>query len=231
MPPGPIEELSLADLLGAAVADADGRRIGRLRDLAVRLTTTAWPVVALRVGGLGTSFDLPWSAVMAVGQDQVTVDDAARGDQAGGTWLAGGIVDHQLIDLDGRRVVRVADVVLERADDTLAACGIEVGAAGVLRRLGLRAISRRLERELLPVTAVTVPHGAHDPLTLQTTRARLGALEEHELAGLLDGLPHPAAGQVLAALEPAHANRTARHLARRHAVRRARRRHRRFHAA
>lgn len=51
-------------------------------------------------------------------------------------YLAEDLLDKQVIDTDGRRLVRVNDVLLE-GNGELKAVGIDIGLAGILRRLGL----------------------------------------------------------------------------------------------
>ena len=221
----------MGDLLGAEVVSG-GSRVGRLHDLAVRLDVVAWPVVAARIRSPAGDLDLPWSCVRTLEADRLDVlvpslPGTAVTDVA---WLASTVLDHELIDVEGKRVVRVGDVILDRTAGGLAAVGVEIGAAAVLRRVGLRRLAARLSQNLIPVSAIHPPGALHTPLTLETSRARLASLEAHELAGLLDRLPHPVAGAMLETLEPAHAARTRHHLARRHATRRARRRLTNFHA-
>jgi sporulation protein YlmC with PRC-barrel domain len=220
------EEVTLGDLLGARVI-SDGARVGRLHDLAVRLEDGAWPVVAVRIRSRSGVVDVPWRAVrdLAPGRAEISFTEpafeAGRDDVP---WLAHAVLDHELIDLDGKRVIRIGDVLLERTGDGLAAVGVEIGIAAVVRRLGLRRLAGRLRRDLVPLSAVHLPSTSRDPMTVATTRARLGSLKAHQLAGLLDALPPTVAGAMLETLEPAHRERTGHHLARRHAMRRLRRR-------
>ena len=129
-------------------------------------------MVAIRVDAPGGHLDLPWSGVrtLAIGRLEVRVAGVpGEGVAHRATSLAAGVLDHELIDPDGTRVVRVGDVVLGPTRDGLAAVGIEVGGAAVIRRIGPRRLARRCRPNLVPIPAIHVPSGIHEPLTIGTT--------------------------------------------------------------
>lgn len=133
------EACALGDILGAEIV-TDGTRVGRLRDLAVRLGDAAWPVVALRIRTAAGDLDVPSSCVrtLETGRLDVRIPPLPEAASTPTAWLASTVLDHELIDLDGKRVVRVGDVVLDPTANGLAAVGVEIGVAAVLRRIGLR---------------------------------------------------------------------------------------------
>jgi hypothetical protein len=210
--PAPAEAYLLTELVGADVRDGDGR-IGRLRDIGVRLAPASWPVVALRVATRAGELDLPWTAVRVHEPGCLHVDPSVATAVADVTWLAARVLDHELLDVDGKRVVRVGDVVLER-DDGLVAVGIEIGPAPIVRRFGLHRAAGRLRRDLIGVAAIHVPQAPGEPLALATTRARLATIETHALVELLARLPKPAAHDVLEGLPPERAEHVRHHLRR-----------------
>jgi hypothetical protein len=210
--PAPAEAYLLTDLVGAYVRDGDGR-IGRLRDLGVHLAAEAWPVVALRIATRAGELELPWAAVRVQEPECLEVDPSLEANGADPTWLASRVLDHELLDVDGKRVVRVGDVVLERREG-LVAVGIEIGPAPIVRRLGLHRAASRLRRDLIGVAAIHVPQAPGEPLALATTRARLATIETHALVELLERLPKPAAHDVLEVLPPERAEHVRHHLRR-----------------
>jgi len=131
----------LSDLLSSPVRDASGARLGRVRDVLAEPDGANPRVTAL----LTDDGRVPWDAILSLGPDGATVE---RGPDAGqpGTELAlrRDVLDHQILDPDGRRVTRVGDVRLARDDGGLRVAGLEVGPAPVVRRLGLRRLARRL---------------------------------------------------------------------------------------
>jgi len=68
----------------------------------------------------------------------------ARGDEL---LLCRHVLDGQVFDSVGKRRARVGDVDLDREDGLLRVVAVDVGVAPLLRRLGLRRISRRVPAE------------------------------------------------------------------------------------
>ncbi len=52
-------------------------------------------------------------------------------------YLVEDMLDKQVIDIDGKRLVRVNDILLEDAHGQLKVIGIDIGFGGILRRLGI----------------------------------------------------------------------------------------------
>src|SRR5207237_2350746 len=59
-------------------------------------------------------------------------------------WLSRQILDKQIVDMDGRRVVRVNDLQLSQVDGNLLLVGVDIGSRGLARRVGLEGVGRRL---------------------------------------------------------------------------------------
>src|SRR5690348_1896209 len=104
--------LYLSQVLGAPIVDAQGGRVARLRDVVVRFGSAPYPAVSGLVARQGRrDFYLSWSRVAACSPDEVrldtfTVDLRPFERRAGEALLRQDILDKQLIDVDGRRVVR-----------------------------------------------------------------------------------------------------------------------------
>lgn len=192
-----------SQLLGTRV-HRDGAELGRVSDLAVLPAGAVWHVVALR---LRDGREIAFAADAAIGgEGGVALHSTEPAPPGPLVWLRS-ILDRQVIDVDGRRVVRVGDIELAQSRGRLDAVGIELGAAPLLRRLGLRRMAERCTPALVPLTAIHVP-GAHGvALELTTSRDRLAALESHDVAELLARLPLPAAGHELGALPAENAAR------------------------
>ena len=109
------------------------------------------------------------------------------------TWLREALFDRQIVDLDGRRVIRIADVVLSADGDQLEVVAVEVGAAAVLRRLGFSRLAARIEPQLLAIDRLQLATVAAGPLLLDAQRARLEQLEGETVTDLLSRLPVPVA--------------------------------------
>ena len=113
------------------------------------------------------------------------------------------------MDIDGRRVVRVNDLRLDDVDGQLHLVAVDVGAAGLLRRLGIEGPYRIVARNLrLPTPERYIDWEDVDPvetsiasIRLRVPHAGLTELHPADLATIIDQLaPRDRAG-VLAALD------------------------------
>jgi sporulation protein YlmC with PRC-barrel domain len=143
--------LSLAALLGTDVKDADGKVIGKLRDVVVRWTEGApYPrmtAIAVRVGKRDVLIGSRWIEVRPPASVRLRSSKAyARAAERHPTdvELAHDVLDHQVVDSAGTQIVRPADVYLAEIDDGVEAVGIEVGVRALLRRIGPSFLRSRI---------------------------------------------------------------------------------------
>jgi flagellar motility protein MotE (MotC chaperone)/sporulation protein YlmC with PRC-barrel domain len=157
-----VETLFFTELLGMAVHDRKGRRIGRVKDAAVVPLVHASRIDRFLVGG-------GW-AWLTIRYDQIASISLERGIHLGDELLvpyhedeymlrlSRDLLDQQIIDVNGRKVVRVNDITLERRGDNGREClfllEVDVGIRSILRRL-LHGIvppqwTRKLQRPIPP---------------------------------------------------------------------------------
>jgi len=119
------------------------------------------------------------------------------------------LLDKQIVDIDGRKVVRVNDLRLDDVDGRPHLVAVDVGAAGLLRRLGVETGFRVIARNLhLPTPERYIDWEDVDPvetsiasIKLRIPHAGLTQLHPADLATIIDALaPRDRAG-VLAALD------------------------------
>jgi CBS domain-containing protein len=202
--------LALTDHLGQDLVDGDGRRVGQVRDLAVRLDEPFPRVVALVARVEGRTRRVPWEDVATFEGAQVALrGELAPGDgqaeRPGELWLARDVVDHQVVDLDQRRIARVGDVELTREGSELRIVAVDIGLAAVLRRLRLRRLARRLSADALPWDELHLASGRGHQLQLRTPSAAVHRLGPEELMHLVGRLPVGRGAEVLRTVSPANA--------------------------
>ena len=200
---GSEEMLSLTDYLGQAVFDHDDARVGSVADLAARLGGPAPAVTCLLVRtGRGRSTAVSWDDVAGFERSRVTLRLPAREldpeaePAADELRLMRDVVDTQIVDVSGRRFVRVADVELERRDSRLLVAGVDVGAGSLLRRLGLRRLARRFRGRSVAWEDLYAASPAAHALQLRVDPARVARLGPAGLAQVVGLLP-PARGAEL----------------------------------
>jgi len=119
------------------------------------------------------------------------------------------ILDKQIVDVDGARVVRVNDLKLALASGGLCLSSVDVGFRGILRRLGyLNAwdfLGGVLKRKLPPKEIdwlLVQPLDANlTQLTLTVTRDKLSDMHPADLANILAQLPHKNVSAVLSSID------------------------------
>jgi magnesium transporter len=145
--------IHVSEMLGLPVVDSAHRRIGRLDDVVVDSGQGSVERLVVRRGRERTA--VAWSSVEALSPDQgrvVLSADAvlvpADGTAPEALSLCRDVLDRQIIDIHGRKVVRVNDIVLESEADRLFLRRVEVGLAGAVRRLLAGVLSPRLVHSL-----------------------------------------------------------------------------------
>ena len=101
-------------------------------------------------------------------------------------YLNEDLLDKQVIDVDDKKLVRVNDIVLESTED-LKVVGIDIGSAGILRRLGLSRILP-LKPKILPWQMIEAFDYQTGNVKINLTQNRLDAMHPSELADILEEL-------------------------------------------
>ncbi len=206
--------LYLSQAIGRPVLDANGDPIGKVDDLIVAVGDSHPPVTGLVVATDGRQIFLPWSHVSRFDASgarlsSATIDITRFAQRSDEILLRIDLLDKQIVDIDGRRVVRVNDLRLDDVDGRLHLVAVDVGAAGLLRRLGIEGAYRIVARNLrLPTPERYIDWEDVDPvetsiasIRLRVPHAGLTELHPADLATIIDQLaPRDRAG-VLAALD------------------------------
>jgi len=144
--------LALSELLGATVYDPSGAA-GRVRE--VTLGPDRSRISALIVKTRTGNRVLPFASIAAINGGIRAMTSAGEWAAANGTeglfLLERDLLDQQVIDVNGRKVVRVNDVDLEfdvAKEKILRVYSVDVGARGAIRRL-LRGIAPRTALQAL----------------------------------------------------------------------------------
>ncbi len=206
--------LYLSQAIGRPVRDRQGDQIGKVADLIVALGSRYPPVTGLvMVTGRRRIF-LPWSDVESFEAAGATLRshtlDIDRFQQRPNELLLfQDLQDKQIVDIDGRKVVRINDLRLDHIEGRLHLVAVDVGAAGLLRRLGIEGPFRTIARNFrVSVPERYIDWEDVDPLESSIASIRLrvphqGLRELHpaDLASIIDELaPRDRAG-ILAALD------------------------------
>ena len=204
----------LSQLIGRPVRDRNGEIFGKVRDLIVALGERYPPVtgLVLRVAG-GREIFVPWTDVEEIDTSGARLHTSSidittfrqRPDEIR-LWLD--LQDKQIVDVEGRKIVRVNDIQLAPVEGRLRLLAVDVGLAGILRRLGLSGAGERLARALRLEAENYIEWEDVDPvessvssLKLRVPHQALGTLHPADVAHIVEQLaPRDRAG-ILASLD------------------------------
>ena len=199
--------VALSELLGATVRDATGSVRGRVREVAVAPQDHPTRVAFLVVRTADGERVLAPGAVKAAARASVRSADEASAwgryaPSDGVLLLRRDLLDQQIIDVHGRKVVRVNDVEIEctpvNGHLLLDVVAVDVGARGAIRRLSkgvvpsftLRALLERIPPRVIPWQFVDLIET--DParrVKLKIAYEGLSKLHPADIADIVEDLP------------------------------------------
>lgn len=204
--PEPLVFETLTAVLGTPITSTRGWLRGRLKDVAVGTGAEAGRVIGLvlktRKGlELVASGDVRWTPSGALELRPEAALTPLRGDE-GFIFLRQDLLDRQIIDVHGRKVVRVNDVNLRwmqanGGGEQLCVTEVEVGIRGGLRRLLTGTMPRRtLETLVSKFPARVIPWNFVDMIEVDPARRvklkieheRLAQLHPSDIADILEDL-------------------------------------------
>jgi magnesium transporter len=205
--------LYLSQVIGRPVRDRNDEPIGKVADLIVAVGDRYPPVTGLVVETDRRRIFLPWTSVDRLDDSgaklsTLTIDLGKFHQRPDEILLRADLMDKQIVDIDGRKVVRVNDLRLDQVEGALHLVAVDVGAAGLLRRLGVEGGMRTIARNLrVQVPEKYIDWEDVDPVEtsiasvkLRVPHAGLAELHPADLATIIDQLaPRDRAG-VLASL-------------------------------
>ncbi|MDQ3907074.1 MAG: CBS domain-containing protein [Acidobacteriota bacterium] len=199
--------LYLSQILGRALRDVEGEPVATIKDVVVRLGEDHPPVTGLVARLARREFYVPRALFAQFGPtgarlvaDRLDFTPFSR--REGEVLLARDVLDKQLIDVDGKRVVRVNDVQLIKTGGDWRVTGADVSLQGLWRRLAPAGFFGS-ERPVEVIDWADVGYLATDAATVQlkSSREKLSRLHPVEIARLAESLSFQQGAEVLASLD------------------------------
>ncbi len=195
----------LTRMLGKPVFDAAGDEIGTIHDVAIATGEIFPRVTALAfIGPDKTPFMLSWRKYVGTFDGESIVLNAPRAElrfsylQPDEVLLHRDLLNQQIVDTQGMKVVRVNDLKLSESRNQLRLLGAEVGARGVLRGLhpvletvvvGIsRALGRELAENIIAWNYMDLLERDLSHVKLSVTHKRLHELHPADVADVLEQL-------------------------------------------
>jgi CBS domain-containing protein len=204
----------LSDMIGrSAVVEGDGARraIGRIADFVVERPDDTFPRIdAFVIKTKSGKFLAPVDTIVdfdaggkLVLREAPTVG-APPDDEA--LYLVEDLFDKQIVDVDGRKVVRINDIEVARTGGALRVVAADIGFGGIVRRLGAGNISRalidKIPRSLIAWDNVAPLHDLNPTqIQLSVSEHRLARLHPSDLAEIIGDLSARDAARVVGSLD------------------------------
>lgn len=190
----------LSKLKGITAVDQLGSHSGSLVDLVVSLKDKYPPVTAVIIKSpKHGEVAIPWDALRGFEESRVLLarrlDDikpaAPKKDEI---LLMRDVLDKQIVDTEGRKVIRVQDIQLARVDRKIRVIAVDVSGRAILRRLGVGIISDLLPARFSPAhnyidwANVDLIGSGVDAVKLKVTHDKLGLLHPADIADIINEL-------------------------------------------
>ncbi len=204
-PSGKFRFLFFTDLVGKKVVSSDGKQLGRLADLVAVSGEPYPPVESLLVRSGREIHQIPWTSVASVnGTIQLSagapIGPAPTGPMADRLHLGQEILDRQIVDMEGAKLVRVNDLHFLETKGQLRIAHVDVGLRGLVRRMGwqrpvdglvglVRPKSRYLNNDTFLSWKLVQPiESAPGRVRIEATKKALASLHPADLAEIMEDL-------------------------------------------
>jgi len=190
--------LYLSQLLNTKIRDNSDRVVGRLKDLLVYPKSGEYPpleFLAVKIKGRKTLDFIPYEYVENFSHDAIDLKylfskiPFQKTVSGKFLWLKKYVLDQQIVDLKGQRVVRVNDLRIGYFEDEMCVLGIDISTKGLLRRLGIEWLDffDMLHVDLIDWRDAQPIHGI---LKLDTAVKNLESIHTDKLANIIEDLNH-----------------------------------------
>ncbi|MGB2952851.1 MAG: CBS domain-containing protein [Gaiellaceae bacterium] len=200
--------LHLSLVVGSDLLDREGSRLGRVDDLIVRLGEDEYPPVTGVVATVANRqvfvpadliADLEHGRV-ALREVRLDLQPFRRRPQE--VLLKKDVLDRQLINVDGARLVRSNEIEIARIDGWWRVVGVDIGPRGLVRRLVPRALADRIDPGPFLDWNSVEPFTGHVPtVRLRVPHPKLARLHPAQLADLVEAASHQEGEEIIEAVQ------------------------------
>ncbi len=199
--------LYLSQLINTPIRDRDGERVAVVRDLIARMGEGYPPVTGLVARQGRRDFFIRIGGVASIAADGVILSSGqlniGRFERRDGEILLNrDVLDRQLIDVNGKRVVRVNDLQIAPVEGSYRLIGVDVGARALLARLGF---SKKRDRaplgDLVDWADIEYLAANAPSVRLKVSHDRLAKLHPAEIANIIEDLSYHEGSEIVSALD------------------------------
>ena len=214
--------LYLSQMLGEPVVDSMGEKIGTISDLAISTGEVFPRITSLAFQGPGkTPFMISWRKyVESFDEDGIRLGVESHNIrfsylQPDEILIARDLMNRQIVDTQGMKVVRVNDLKLSASGKQLRLLGAEVGFRGILRGLSrhleklvvvlAKVFGKKIDEQIIAWNFMDLLDRDLSKVQLSVTHKRLNEMHPADVADILEQLDPQQRASVFQHLDEAHA--------------------------
>lgn len=210
----------LSRVLGSKVFTTQGKFVGKVKDLLInsdyRSQAGGRPIViGIQIihRGVEVVYDFSNFTVSRIAKNpKITGNELLVLDQSivvDGIFLTDVILDKQIVDMNGRKLVRVNDIRLVQIGSTTFAIAVDVGIEGLLRRIGIAKeiksfihfFGGTLPAKFFLWADVETINQSNRNIQLSQTQSKLNSLHPSDLADIIEELGRKMSAEVFLSLD------------------------------
>jgi magnesium transporter len=191
-------ELYFSKLLNKPIYDGDQQKVGRVIDMAVRWTDAYPQVIGIRYASKIHKL-IPINQVATLDERSIHLNEAFAVEKTiplpdKAIYISKWLLDKQIIDLKGSRMVRVNDISLsfisQKNLHSLILVAVDIGLRGLLRRLGCEFLVKNCKHNLLGMQYIKPLENWNSDLQISREKQQLSELHPADIADLLEEMGH-----------------------------------------
>lgn len=196
-------ELFISEILKKPVLDPKGDELGRVKDLVIVRGEPLPKVSSLIIEKKRVIYNLPWLDLNIFNKRIISANIYSEALQPyelneEDLLLVRDILDKQIVDINGAKVVRVNDVKLEGYDTEAILIAVDVGMRGIMRRLGverggedlMRLFKKHIPYHLISWNYIQTLEPKLTTISLTVPRQMLADLHPADIADIISQVSH-----------------------------------------
>jgi len=196
-------ELFISEILKKPVLDPKGDELGRVKDFVVVRGEPLPKISSIIIERKKGLLNLPWTVLNIFNKRIISANVYGEALQSyeldeKDLLLVRDILDKQIVDVNGVKVVRVNDVKLEGYDTEAVVIAVDVGMRGILRRLGferggedlMRLFKKHLPYNLISWNYIQPFEPKLTKISLTVPRQMLSELHPADIADIISQVSH-----------------------------------------
>ena len=205
----------ISELLNNKITDSSDLAVGKLKDILISPKEGSFaPLEFLEISvGKNEVRFVPYESVgnftsseisLKTLFNKISLEKLPSGNAY--VYLKREVLDRQIVDVAGTRVVRVNDLRIGNFENKMCVLGIDASFRGLLRRFGVQGsfLPKRFDASLIDWRQAKLLEGSA-PLQLNTAAEQLSRLHPADLANLVEDLDVKYASNLLASLDSGRA--------------------------